>query len=1095
MTSTSTSESLDQRGRIAAAIEHLDHVLPGQGPIHEFVHHNTIHGFQHYPFEKALEEYEALTGTYGYLPETQNRWLYQQGRITDVDIFASLDHAKTLLADQDIVKTDTLTIKRKDIYKVSLVHELEALSNSQLKWQIEELNVLETVQSDVSKEAQERMFSSSTDKQNAVRHLWDNILNKLGVELVDLHPENMLDLSEDRAKQWLEKININESSGVDISVHRKMRQDAEAELDDLLSQIGDQITLRGFVLALSGIDILYSIRPQIIRVCASVMDEGVAAWQLPERGKLGLYTAWKLSVQYDANSFLHDLPEWQKIVAQTPDDPVECIIQQLTNLEIPEQNWEGYLQRLALEIPGWSGLINWREHNPSYHTDNNAELHLSDYLAIRLTLDRLWLNQACQDNWSVEAKLGTLKYYFRKNLSELLVRKKLYQGVLPEYLTHYAKDLILRTGSERHNQDEWRNLADLVWTWQYSPMAQESADYTAANSGWRLFRLSQHLGLTGDDVRTMQRSDLTDMLSLLDDFTAPERSKVWLYAYEYHYREDFLQSIHANLKRGRWAKRDQRPEAQVVFCIDEREESIRRQLEELNPAIETLGAAGFYGLPMNYKGLDDHHRTALCPIVVVPSHNVDEVPRKGTEQIVKQHNSGRNFFQKLAYMMNQSLRRSLIWSHAIIDAIAPVVFVGLLGRSFLPKYLLAINASIRGSIDKKVPTELLFNAIEPDTPATPEKPRLGFTDKEQADRVEAFMRNTGLTYGFSKIVSLMAHGSTSQNNPHEAAHDCGACSGKRGGPNARLFAAIVNRPVIRKILAERGIVIPDDTWFLGAEHDTCSDVVTWYDTEDVPENLRPNYEKLRDDLIASRNASAHERCRRFFSAKNPKTPAAGIEHVHLRSNDLSQVRPEYGHATNASAIVGRRSVSQGIFLDRRPFLISYDATQDPDGKFLENVLLAVGPVGAGINLEYYFSTIDNERFGCGTKIPHNITGLFGVMEGTSSDIRTGLPKQMIEVHEALRLQILVEAKTEILGEIYGRQPSIQELVGGGWVLLSAIDPDTGEISVFERGVGFVPWKPDEAKQLDELESSIAYYQDKNDPLPPVLIKQPNMTGA
>ncbi len=1091
-----TSEFQDQRGRIIAALNHLDHVLPGQGPIHEFVHHNTIHGFQHFPFEKALEEYEALTGTYGYLPEIQNRALYQQGRITDADLSAALAHAQELQAGDDVFHSEKLTIKRKDIYKVALLHDLQSVTRSQLSWQIEELNALEKIQEDVPDQPRNRMLLQSSDQNLVVKQLWDSILDKLDIELSDLHPENMLDLSEENARDWLEKINASHAGGDDVSVHQKMQQEAEVQLEAMMAQIGDQITLRGLLMALCGTDILYSVRPQIIRICASAMDEGVAAWQLPERSKLGMYAAWRLSVQYDVNSFLHDLPDWQRIVSESPEDAVDCIIQQLQYLEMPEEKWEGYLQGLALEMPGWSGLVNWRQHNPGYHTDNNAEMHLADYLAIRITLGRLWLDQACHDNWKINAKLGTILYYFRNNLSEFMVRKQLYQGKLPEYLTLMAKDLIQRTGSERQHQDEWKNLADLMWTWQFSPMSQNGDGHDVFNSGWRLFRLCQHLGLNADDIKDMHKNDLVQMQSILDKFIAPERSKVWLYAYEYHYREDFFHAVNANLKRGRWAKRDQRPEAQVVFCIDEREESIRRQLEEINPKIETLGAAGFYGLPMNYKGLDDHHRTALCPIVVVPSHNVDEVPREGTETIVDAHNKGRNFYQRIAYLMNQSLRRSLIISYAMIDILAPAVFVGLLGKTFLPKQLIAFNSSMRQKIDAKVPTELFFTASEEDAKneATPANPRLGFTDVEQVDRIEGFLRNTGLTYGFSKIVSLMAHGSTSQNNPHEAAHDCGACSGKRGGPNARLFAAMVNRPVIRKMLAERGIEIPEDTWFLGAEHDTCSDVVTWYDTEDVPEALKPSYEKLRDDLIEGRNASAQERCRRFFSANNPKTPAAGIEHAHLRSNDLSQVRPEYGHATNASAIVGRRSVTQGIFLDRRPFLISYDATQDPDGKYLENVLLAVGPVGAGINLEYYFSTIDNERFGCSTKIPHNITGLFGVMEGTNSDLRTGLPKQMVEIHEPLRLQILVEAKTEILGEIYGRQESIQELVGGGWVLLSAIDPETGEISVFERGVGFVPWQPTD-KDIPICDTSTEYFQDMNDPLPPVLVKQPNLTGA
>ena len=145
-------------------------------------------------------------------------------------------------------------------------------------------------------------------------------------------------------------------------------------------------------------------------------------------------------------------------------------------------------------------------------------------------------------------------------------------------------------------------------------------------------------------------------------------------------------------------------------------------------------------------------------------------------------------------------------------------------------------------------------------------------------------------------------------------------------------------------------------------------------------------------------------------------------------------------------------------------------------------------MGAGINLEYYFSTINNERFGCGTKIPHNITGLFAVMEGASSDLRTGLPKQMVEIHEAMRLQIIVEAKTSVLEQIYARQPSLSELIGGGWVHLSAKDPDSEAIFVFERGVGFVRWQA-EKHDLPVYEKSSDYYQNHNEPLSPVLIKQ------
>ncbi|MDP9437662.1 MAG: DUF2309 domain-containing protein, partial [Actinomycetota bacterium] len=213
-----------------------------------------------------------------------------------------------------------------------------------------------------------------------------------------------------------------------------------------------------------------------------------------------------------------------------------------------------------------------------------------------------------------------------------------------------------------------------------------------------------------------------------------------------------------------------------------------------------------------------------------------------------------------------------------------------------------------------------------------------------------------------------------------------------------------------------------------------------------------------------------------------------LRHVEGRTVDMSQARPELGHATNACAVVGRRFATQGVFLDRRAFLISYDATQDPEGSIVERILLAVGPVGAGISLEYYFSTVDNIKYGCDTKVPHNVSGLIGVMEGAMSDLRTGLPKQMIEVHEPMRLLLIVEASTEVLGGIYGRQPAIQELVGNAWVQLVALDPDTGDFHLFVPDVGFVLWD-EPLTPLPEVRSSFEWYRGETDFLPPALISQ------
>jgi len=1140
------------RDQIAHALNHLDHVLPGQAPILDFVHHNTLHGFQHLPFDEALAEFEALTGIGGYLPEAQNRDFYRQGRIDDRDLAAAFAQHPALQAEQIVCRLKDKTIIRQDICCIALLFDLSEVSISQLNWQIEELAALDAVQADVPESIRQRLSADS----NMIRQLWENILIKLGLEQAALHPENMLDLSLEQAEDWLEhgaSIPKQENGASTASApgspsaytpslaivapvpdlsatcipslaiassvpdrpaaytpslaitHQQMREQAGAALDDLLGQIGDDISLRGFILALTGVDILDAIRSQLIRFCASGLDEGVAAWQLPERSRLGFYAAWRATAQYDANPFLHELRDWQQITAELPEDALDTIILQLDHLEIPQAHWEGYLRRLALEIPGWSGLINWRQHHPSYQTPNDAAPTLADYLAIRLTLDRLWLNQVCRDTWKIEAKLSSIQSYFRKNLSEFMVRSCLYQGDLPEYLTHRAESLTLHAGSERYDRSDWHQLADLIWTWRCCPLADKhsvavhsaiapaSMQASPHNSGWRLFRLCQHLGLDAADVQQMGANDLQAMLAVLDEFTVTERSKVWLTAYEHHYKESFFRTVRANHQRGRWAGRGQRPDSQLVFCMDDREESFRRHLEEFNPAVETLGAAGFFGVAMNYKGLDDSKVTPLCPVVVTPTHEVHEVPGPGSASALLKHSRGRKLNQWLAKQVHRGLRRNLLLSQPIINAVAPVTLAGLLAKALFPKSQQRLVSGMAKRVSPEVKTQLQFTSTD-QTIASPERPKLGFTDSEQADRVSGFLRNIGLTYGFAELVVLMGHGSISQNNPHLAAYDCGACSGRHGGPNARVFAAMANRPEIRKLLAERGIAIPPDTWFIGAEHNTCNEEVSWYDLDRLPAERQAGLSKLQQELRHAQQMSAHERCRRLASAPRNPTPEQALAHIEERAADFSQARPELGHATNASAVVGRRSLTQGAFFDRRVFLISYDPTQDPDGKILEGILLAVAPVGAGINLEYYFSTVNNERFGCGTKVPHNVTGFFGVMEGASSDLRTGLPRQMIEIHEPMRLQIMVEAKTTVLAEIYQRQESIRELVAGGWVLLSAKDPDSADIFVFKPGTGFVLWQA-EAEDLPVRDNSPDCYRDQTLPVAPMLIKQPERFGV
>jgi hypothetical protein len=182
-----------------------------------------------------------------------------------------------------------------------------------------------------------------------------------------------------------------------------------------------------------------------------------------------------------------------------------------------------------------------------------------------------------------------------------------------------------------------------------------------------------------------------------------------------------------------------------------------------------------------------------------------------------------------------------------------------------------------------------------------------------------------------------------------------------------------------------------------------------------------------------------------------------------------------GHATNAICIVGRRELSRGLFLDRRAFLHSYDPAGDDDQfSILARILGAVFPVCGGINLEYYFSHVDPEGYGCGTKLPHNIAALVGVMNGAASDLRTGLPWQMVEIHEPIRLLMVIENTPAAMLKIMMDNPQIGQMARGGWVQLAVVDAQQETIRWFHQGK-FVEHEP-QLDCLPQTPSSLAWYR-------------------
>lgn len=596
----------------------------------------------------------------------------------------------------------------------------------------------------------------------------------------------------------------------------------------------------------------------------------------------------------------------------------------------------------------------------------------------------------------------------------------------------------------------------------------------------RVYDAARVVSLSAVEIAHLSEADWTAFVAEARASNGLERRRILHLAYERRHEREILRGLASHRQYRGLSHPEARPSAQVFFCIDEREESMRRALEEVDPGIETFSAAGYFGVAVNYKGIDDSHGAALCPVVVKPEHAVLEHPKAGDAELLERRRWRRRILGLL-------MRSSFVSSRTLMRGWLSTTALGLLSAVPLVGHLLAPRryAQLRDWLNKaflpEPRTELLLMRNTLASQSAVSGLMTGFAPAEKTERVASVLGPAGLTRDFARLVLIVGHGSTSLNNPHESAHDCGACGGRRGGPNARLFAAMANRPEVRSRLRRHGIEIPADTWFVGGYHDTCSDDIELFDLDALPSTHQADLARIRASLDQARARDARERVRRFESCPANSASDAAVRHAEERSEHLAQPRPEYGHCTNAICIVGRRSLTRGLFLDRRAFLSSYDASQDPDNRSLAAVMAAVVPVCAGISLEYYFSFVDNDRYGCGTKLPHNVTGLVGVMDGHASDLRTGLPWQMVEIHEPVRILFVVETTPDRLEHVIESSASLKQLTENRWIRLATIDPDSARVHVYRDGI-FEPFD-EPLERLPVAFSSAEWFDGKLEHLP------------
>ena len=596
----------------------------------------------------------------------------------------------------------------------------------------------------------------------------------------------------------------------------------------------------------------------------------------------------------------------------------------------------------------------------------------------------------------------------------------------------------------------------------------------------RVYDAARVVSLSANEITKLSETEWARFVDEVKACNGVERRRILHLAYERNHEREILRGLASHRQYREASEVPAIPATQVFFCIDEREESMRRALEEVDPRVETFSSAGYFGVAVAYQGIDDPQVAALCPVVVQPKHAVVEQPRAEDRALLESRRLRRR-------LLGQLMRYSVASSRTLMRGWISTTALGLLSAVPLIGHLLAPRryAQLRNWLNKEfLPeprTELTLMRNTAQTQDAVTGLLMGFAAVEKAESVASVLLPAGLKHRFARLVVILGHGSTSLNNPHESAHDCGACGGRRGGPNARLFAAMANRPEVREHLRERGINIPGDTWFVGGYHDTCSDDVELYDLETVPTTHQTDLTGILESLDKARSKNAHERARRFESCPPKASFDDALRHVEERSEHLAEPRPEYGHCTNAVCVVGRRALTRGLFLDRRAFLASYDAIEDPDGQSLAAVLAAVVPVCAGISLEYYFSFVDNDGYGCGTKLPHNVTGLMGVMDGHASDLRTGLPWQMVEIHEPMRILFVIETTPERLMKVVNASGALKQLVENRWIRLATIDPVSGRIHV-RREAGFEEFQ-DQIERLPVALSSAEWYSGELQHLP------------
>ncbi len=481
------------------------------------------------------------------------------------------------------------------------------------------------------------------------------------------------------------------------------------------------------------------------------------------------------------------------------------------------------------------------------------------------------------------------------------------------------------------------------------------------------------------------------------------------------------------------------PAVQAVFCIDVRSEVFRRALEGASPSVQTLGFAGFFGLPIEYQALGSPTARPQLPGLLAPS-------LRATDQDPHGELAARRLGRLDLAKSWKQLRTTASSSFSYVEALGLFFAGNLIGNSL--------------GLSRPVPHPENVG-LDPAEQAG-RKPRLSQSTSGAELALEVrtalaagVLRAMSLTKGHARLVLFTGHGSDTVNNPHAAGLDCGACCGQTGEVNARAAAALLNDPAVRRGLAKLGIEIPASTHFLAGMHHTTTDEVSLFDLDELPESHRGDLETLRAWLREAGRRTRSERAGALgLSALSERALETAVQ---TRTTSWSEIRPEWGLANNAAFIVAARERSRHLDLAGRSFLHDYRWEQDTDFAILELIMTAPMIVTHWINFQYYASTVDNKRYGSGNKVLHNVVGgHLGVFEGNGGDLRIGLPMQSLHdgkrwIHTPLRLSVFIDAPRAAIDAIVEKHAMVRQLIENEWIFLFQIDAPDQRLYASRRG--------------------------------------------